>query len=53
MYERYRRQPAFREALVAAARHDRNAALARFIAAAAAYFSLNRKHQAAAESVAA
>ncbi|HEY6821644.1 MAG TPA: hypothetical protein VI321_06465 [Burkholderiales bacterium] len=47
MGERYRRDPAFRDVLVAAARRDRNAALARFFAAAAAYFSLKRKPHAA------
>jgi hypothetical protein len=47
LYERYRQQPGFREALVAAARRDRNAALARFIAAAAAYFSPTRDRHAA------
>jgi hypothetical protein len=47
MRERYRMDPAFLEVLVAAARRDRNAALARFLAAAAAYFSLKRKPHAA------
>jgi len=47
IHERYRRDPEFRDALIAAARRDRNAALARFLAAAAAYFSLKRKPHAA------
>jgi len=47
IYERYRSDSAFREALVAAARRDRNAALARFLAAAAAYFFPTRKPHAA------
>jgi hypothetical protein len=53
VYQRYRSDPKFRAALLRAAHRQRNAAIASFLSAAAAYFSPNKKHHAAAESVAA
>ncbi|HZQ72058.1 MAG TPA: hypothetical protein VFB08_04015 [Burkholderiales bacterium] len=47
IYRRYRTEEAFREALFAAARRERNAAIARFLAASADYFSLKGPSHAA------
>jgi hypothetical protein len=47
IYARYRTDPAFREALFAAARRQRNEAIGRFLSAAAAHFSPKRRAHAA------
>jgi len=46
-YRRYLEDEEFRKALLAAARHGRNQAMARFFAATAAYFSIPRSSHAA------
>ena len=47
IYERYRTDPAFRQALFAAAHRQRNEAIRLFLSAAAAHFSAKRRGHAA------
>ena len=47
VYERYRTDPAYRQALFAAAHRQRNEAIRRLLSAAVAHFSPNRRAHAA------